>query len=66
MDYVGIEEKGHEFKCSAGFGECYRAAICPKSQHIPLDNGYFQRILYGSDSVSKAWIFAKTVSVPST
>ena len=54
MEYVGIEEKGHEFKCSAGFGECHRAAICPKFRHIPLDTGCFQRILYGSESVSKA------------
>jgi len=54
MEYVGIEEKGHEFKCSAGSGECHRAAICPEFRHIPLDNGCFQRILYGSESVSKA------------
>ena len=54
MEYVGIEEKGHEFKCSAGFGECHSAAICPKIRHIPLDNGCFQRILNGSESVSKA------------
>ncbi len=54
MEYVGIEEKGHEFKCSAGFGECHSASICPKFRHIPLDNGYFQRILYGGESVSKA------------
>ena len=54
MEYVGIDEKGHEFKCRAGFGECPNAAICPKFRHIPLDNGCFQRILYGSESVSKA------------
>ena len=54
MEYAGIEEKGHEFKCNAGFGECPMAAICPKLRHIPLDNGCFQRILYGSESVSKA------------
>lgn len=54
MQYIGIEEEGHEFKCDAGFGDCYRAAICPKFRHIPLDNGCFQRILYGSESVSKA------------
>ncbi len=54
MQYIGIEEEGHEFKCGAGFGDCYRAAICPKFRHIPLDNGCFQRILYGSESVSKA------------
>ncbi len=54
MEYAGIEEKGHEFKCSAGFGECPNAAICPKFRNIPFDNGFFQRILYGSASVSKA------------
>ena len=54
MQYVGIEAKGHEFKCGAEFGECHRDAICPKFRHIPLDNGCFQRILYGSESVSKA------------
>ena len=54
MEYVGIEEKGHEFKCSVGFGECPNASICSKFRHIPLDNGCFQRILYGSESVSKA------------
>ena len=54
MEYVGIEETGHEFKCSAGFGECPMAAICPKFRHIPLDNGCFQRILYGNESVSEA------------
>ena len=54
MEYVGIEEQGHEFKCNVGFGECPMAAICLKFRHIPLDNGCFQRILYGSESVSKA------------
>jgi hypothetical protein len=54
MDYVGIVDKGHEFKCSAEFGQCPRAAICPKYRYIPIDNGYFQRILYGTELVSKA------------
>jgi hypothetical protein len=54
MTYAGIEESGHEFKCGAGFGECPSSSICPKVRHIPLDNGCFQRILYGSESVSKA------------
>ena len=54
MTYAGIEETGHEFKCGAGFGECPSSSICPKVRHIPLDNGCFQRILYGSESVSKA------------
>jgi hypothetical protein len=54
MDYVGIWEKGHEFKCSAEFGQCPRASVCPKYRHIPIDNGCFQRILYGGELVSKA------------
>lgn len=54
MDYLGIEERGHEFKCGAEFGQCHRAAICPKYRYIPIDNGCFQRILYGGELVSKA------------
>ena len=42
------------FKCSAEFGRCPRAAICPKFRYIPIDNGCFQRILYGRELVSKA------------
>ena len=59
MEYVGIEETGHEFKCGATFGECPNASICPKFRHIPLDNGCFQRILYGSKSVTKAFGYSQ-------
>ena len=54
MKYIGIEEAGHEFKCGAEPGQCSRAGICPQFRHIPFDNGCFQRILYGSEAVSKA------------
>jgi hypothetical protein len=54
MDYAGIEQSGHEFKCGAQFGQCPREAICSKYRHIPIDNGCFQRILYGGELVSKA------------
>ena len=54
MKYIGIEGQGHEFKCNAKPGQCFRSELCPKFRHIPSDNGYFQRILYGSDVVSKA------------
>jgi len=64
MDYVGIEEKGHEFKCGAEFGQCPRAAICPKYRHIPIDNGCFQRILYGGELVSKALDIRKNAERP--
>jgi len=54
MKYIGIEEQGHEFKCGAQPGQCLRSELCPQFRHIDFDNGYFQRILYGSDAVSKA------------
>ena len=54
MKYIGIEEQGHEFKCDAQPGQCHRFELCPKFRHIACDNGCFQRILYGSEAVSKA------------
>jgi hypothetical protein len=54
MQYVGIEEEGHEFKCAAESGQCPRAGICSQFRHIPIDNGCFQRLLYGSEAVLKA------------
>jgi len=54
MDYIGIEDPGHEFKCGAQSGQCSRSELCPQFRHIPFDNGYFQRILHGSDAVSRA------------
>lgn len=54
MEYMGIEEECHEFKCGAEPGQCPRAGICPQFRHIVFDNGYFQRILNGSDAVQQA------------
>ena len=54
MKYIGIEEQGHEFKCGSQPGQCHRSELCPKFRHIDFDDGCFQRILYGSDVVSKA------------
>jgi len=54
MNYIGIETQGHEFKCAAQPGQCLRSELCAKYRHIDFDNGFFQRILYGSDAVSKA------------
>lgn len=53
MNYIGIEEQGHEFKCAAQPGQCPRSELCAKYRHIDFDNSYFQRILYGSYAVSK-------------
>jgi hypothetical protein len=54
MQYIGIEQQGHEFKCGAEPGQCARASICSQFRHIGFDNGCFQRLLYGSDAVLKA------------
>jgi len=54
MEHIGIEDQGHEFKCGAQDGECHYADACPKFRHIPFDDGYFQRIIHGSEEVSKA------------
>jgi hypothetical protein len=54
MEYAGIGEGGHEYKCKAEFGQCPHVTMCPGYRSIPIDNGYFQRILYGDEQVSKA------------
>ena len=40
--------------CAAQPGQCPRSEPCAKYRHIDFDNGCFQRILSGSDAVSKA------------
>ena len=50
----GLKTQGHEFKCGAQSGQCSRSELCSQFRHIPFDNGYFQRILHGSDAVSRA------------
>jgi len=64
MQYIGIEEQGHEFKCDAAPGQCARAIICPQCRYIGFDNGYFQRLLYGSDAVLKALDIRKNSERP--
>ena len=54
MCYLGVEDGFHEFKCGALPGECPRAETCLQFRNISIDNGCFQRILYGSDEVLKA------------
>jgi len=54
MEYIGTEEQVHEFKCGAQPGQCDRSEFCVKFRHIDFDEGYFQRILHGSNVVSKA------------
>ena len=54
MCYLGAEDGFHEFKCGALPGECPRSETCHQFRNISIDNGCFQRILYGSDEVFKA------------
>ena len=54
MRHMGIDDGYHEFKCDAAPGECMYAGACPKSRSIPLDSGYFQRMLSSSEHVQKA------------
>ncbi len=54
MSYMGITADGHEYKCAASAGECTRAHICQQFRVIPLDNGRFQPVVYGSEEALKA------------
>ncbi|MDM8543292.1 hypothetical protein QUF90_19625 [Desulfococcaceae bacterium HSG9] len=54
MNYMGITDEGHEYKCAADGSECVRSPICPQFRVIPFDNGCFQPIVYGSEEAVKA------------
>lgn len=45
MEYVGIEDDMHEFKCNDCTGTCPFSNTCAKYRHIPIDSGQFQRII---------------------
>lgn len=64
MEYVGVEEQGHEFKCGASPGECPYAGRCPQCRIIPLDGGFFQRIPYGTEYVQEAVEIRKNAERP--
>ncbi len=64
MKHIGCGEQDHEFKCGATPGECPLADKCPQCRFIPIDNGYFQRIPYGSQHVSKALEIRKNAERP--
>lgn len=64
MEYVGIEEEEHEFKCGAAPGECPYADSCPQFRHIPVDGGFFQRIPYGTEYVQEVLDIRKNAERP--
>jgi len=64
MKHIGAGEQDHEFKCGAAPGECPLADKCPQCRFIPIDNGYFQRIPYDSQLVSKALEIRKNAERP--
>lgn len=64
MEYIGIDECGHEFKCGAEPHECSRACLCPQYRHIGFDSGYFQRLLHNNEQVDKALELRKNCERP--
>jgi hypothetical protein len=64
MKHIGCSDQDHEFKCGAAPGECPLADKCPQCRFIPIDNGYFQRIPYDSQLVSKALEIRKNAERP--
>lgn len=64
MEYIGCTEDGHEFRCGVCAGDCPRYSICEQSRLIPYDSGYFQRIIHGSEEVSKAIAIRKNSERP--
>ena len=54
MNYMGVTADGHEYKCAAHSGECPRSHTCSQFRVIPMDNGRFQPIVYGSAEAAKA------------
>jgi hypothetical protein len=54
MNYMGLNDDGHEYECAAASGECPRSHVCPQFRVIPMDNGHFQPIVHGSTEVAKA------------
>jgi len=64
MEYAGVEEKNHEYKCSADTGECLLTGTCPQYRHIPFDRGFFQRIPYHTEQIRKAHDIRKNSERP--
>ncbi len=64
MAYAGIEEKNHEYICSANTDECLLKGTCPQYRHIPFDRGFFQRIPYHTEQIRKAHDIRKNCERP--
>ena len=64
MEYVGVEEQSHEFKCGATLDGCPHSGSCSQFRHIPLDGGFFQRIPYGTDYVQQTLKIRKNAERP--
>ena len=63
MQHIGCEEQ-HEFRCGASPGECPLSGKCPQFRLIPIDSGFFQRIPYETEHVSKALEIRKNAERP--
>lgn len=64
MLHVGVEQQSHEYKCSAGPGECQFSSICPQYRFIPVNGGLFQRIPHHTDLIERAHDIRKNCERP--
>ena len=64
MVRLGLTAEGHEYKCNAHPGECFRSPNCQRSRVIPFDNGHFQRMPIGSQLSKQALDIRKNCERP--
>jgi len=65
MEYVEVEEQGHEFKCVANLRECPYLGKYSQIPPIPLDGGFSQKILYSINYVQEVLKIRKNAEWPS-
>ena len=64
MEYAGVEDDHHEYKCAANTDECLLKGSCPQYRCIPLDRGFFQRIPYHTEQIREAHDIRKNSERP--
>jgi len=64
MQYVGVEDRKHEYKCGADSGECPFFSACAQYRHIPVDGGLFQRIPHHNGLIHNAHDIRKNSEKP--
>ena len=64
MVYMGREDHGHEFKCGAASGTCFRSPTCPQFRIVPFDSGYFQPVPHDIEQADQAIDIRKNAERP--